>query len=47
MREGIHQIVVRMPVSLHAKLERAATKEKVSVNALVCRIVEEYVAKQR
>lgn len=43
MREGTHQVVTRMPVTLHAALEKAATKEHISVNALVCRIVDEYL----
>mgnify|MGYP001617837716 CR=1 FL=1 len=43
MREGTHQVVTRMPGTLHAALEKAATKDGVSINALICKIVEEYL----
>jgi predicted HicB family RNase H-like nuclease len=44
-REGTHQVITRMPVKLHAALEKRAVKEGLSVNALVIRIVEEFLNK--
>lgn len=39
-REGIHQIVVRLPVSRHAKLAELAAINGLSVNAQVNELVE-------
>jgi predicted HicB family RNase H-like nuclease len=39
-REGSHQIVVRMPVSLHDELKRRAAEEQRSVTAHVRWLVE-------
>lgn len=39
VREGKHQIVVRIPVSLHAALTALATANQVSVNQQVCDLV--------
>lgn len=41
IREGKHQIVVRIPVSLHAALTELATTNQVSVNQQVCDLVED------
>lgn len=41
-REGRHQIVVRMPVSLHEQLVALATANGVSVNQQVCDLVERH-----
>lgn len=41
--EGKHQIVVRMPVSLHARLVDLAASNDLSVNAQVCELVERHV----
>lgn len=39
--EGKHQIVVRIPVSLHSALTDLATRNGLSVNAQVCELVKE------
>ena len=45
--EGKHQIVVRLPVSLHAALTELATDNGNSVNAQVCELVEKATRKAR
>lgn len=45
--EGKHQIVVRLPVSLHAALTELATENDLSVNAQVCELVDKATRKQR
>lgn len=44
--EGKHQIVVRMPVSLHSALTDLATSNGLSVNAQVCELVSQRVDKE-
>lgn len=42
--EGKHQIVVRMPVSLHARLvEHVSETDLPSVNQAVCDVVEQHL----
>lgn len=43
-QEGLHSIVVRMPVSLHRKLKEKADKEQRSVNAQVRHVIEQDMA---
>lgn len=45
--EGKHQIVVRMPVSLHEALTEMATANELSVNAQVCALVENQMRRDR
>lgn len=44
-REGKHQVVVRMPFSLHERLRSHVDANGSSVNAEICELVEQHLDK--
>lgn len=43
-REGLHSVVIRMPVSLHVQLKEKADREERSVTAHVRHLISQDVA---